>query len=108
MRYKLSPKSFIIGSLEVKGWRYNITELEDVGLGDFTIRKTDLQMIVSYEREIYDFLWFGLDVGYNRNFNYFLTEPGGGRNDAVVDLISRDAKFLKFSIFLVPPSTFGR
>ncbi len=103
IRRKLNNKTYLIGKAELKGWRYNLSDENNPGDQDLTIRKTDLQLIVSFEREIHDFLWFGVDFGYNRNFNYFLTEPGGGRRDAVVDLNVNDAKFLKFSMFIVPP-----
>jgi len=109
LRYIINRRTFLSAKTEFKSWRYNVS---DAVIGDgenLTLRKTDIQFNLALEREIHDWLWFGLEVGYNKNLQYFLTEPGGRARDAIVELSPRDAGYLKASIFIVPPrKIFGR
>lgn len=103
LRHRMNNKTFISAKAEFKGWRYNLSNaLQDVDR-DFTLRRRDIQFTLAYEREIHDWLWLGVETGYNKNLQYVLTNPGEGARNAINRLSSKDATFLKFSIFLVPP-----
>ena len=103
LRKRINQSNFLIASTQVRGWRYNMTNALEGENRDLTLRKADLQFNIAYEREIHDWLWLGIEAGYNHNIRYYLSEPGMRRNDAIVNIRSGDAKYCKVSIFLVPP-----
>ncbi|MEL7145301.1 MAG: DUF6268 family outer membrane beta-barrel protein [Bacteroidota bacterium] len=102
-RYKVNEKTFVSAVAALRGWRYNLTNAVPTSGQEFTLRRSDAQFTLMYEREIHDWLWFGLETGYNRNLNYVLTNPGERSRDALTRLSAKDATFLKFSLFIVPP-----
>ncbi len=108
MRYRINSRNYFIFRTQMVGWRYNLNNALKENDGDLTLRKTDLQFSVSYEREIHDWLWLGLDLGYNKNLQYFLANPGDRSRLALIDVHSRDALYTRFSIFMVPPGKFYR
>ncbi|GAA0892241.1 hypothetical protein GCM10009122_19200 [Fulvivirga kasyanovii] len=104
LRYRANEKFYITASTEVKGWRYAVNNAvlseENHGL---TLRKSDINFGLSFEHEVHDWLWLGLDMGLSKNLRYFLAEPGDGRKDAVIDLTADDTPYVKFGLFIVPP-----
>ena len=108
MRYNWNQKNFLIAKTEFKGWRYNLTNAVSSDQQNLTLRRADLQFSLTWEHEIHDWLWFGLDVGYNKNLRYHLANVGDRRREALISLRSQDAPFSKVSIFIVPPRKFYR
>lgn len=106
MRYRINPSNYIIAKAQLSGWRYNLTNALKDNQGDLTLRKADVQFSLSWEREIHDWLWFGADIGYNKNVSYYLAEPGDRGRDALIHINPRDAMFTRVSIFMVPPRKF--
>ncbi len=106
MRYNLNDKNFLIATTELRGWRYNLTEAVPTYQRNLMLRRVDLQFSVSWEHEIHDWLWFGVDVGYNKNLQYFVANPGDRSRDALINLRSQDAAYTKISLFIVPPRKF--
>ena len=103
LRYIINDKTFLTGKAEFKSNRYNLTDPLVDQYSNLTIRKLDLQWNISFEREIHDWLWFGLEAGYNKNLVYNIVERGEASRDAIVRLRPRDAAYMKASIFIVPP-----
>ncbi|MFY0601574.1 MAG: hypothetical protein JXR03_18000 [Cyclobacteriaceae bacterium] len=108
IRHKVNSKNYLIAKTELRGWRYNLTNAIENGNQDLTLRKADLQFSTSWEHEVHDWLWFGVDVGYTKNLRYYLANPGDRGRDALIDVKSKDAKYIKFSVFIVPPKRFYR
>ncbi|MEQ9300934.1 MAG: DUF6268 family outer membrane beta-barrel protein [Cyclobacteriaceae bacterium] len=103
IRRNVNDKNFIIAKTAFRGWRYNLTNALPEGPQFLTTRKADLQFTLSWEREIHDWLWFGVDVGYTKNLRYYLANPGDRARDALIDLKSQDAMYTSISLFIVPP-----
>lgn len=103
LRREFNPKTYLTGQVEFEGWRYNLTDAIGTERRDFTLRKADLELRLKFEREIHDWLWFGAELGYNKNVSYYLANPGDRGNGALIDLRARDARYLKFTLFIVPP-----
>ncbi|MBL6447538.1 hypothetical protein JMN32_14565 [Fulvivirga sp. 29W222] len=104
IRYRANEKFYITALTEVKGWRYAVNNAElSTESNGLTLRKSDINIGLSIEHEVHDWLWLGLDMGLSKNLRYFLAEPGDGRKDAVIDLTSDDTPYLKFGLFIVPP-----
>jgi len=99
LRYRLNSKSYLIAKSAISGFRYNLHKDND----DFTLRRSDVRFTITYEREIHDWLWFGIEGGYNKNLRYVLTNPGERSRNSFAQLSANDATFLKFSLFIVPP-----
>ncbi len=106
LRYNWNDRNFLIATTELRGWRYNLTGAIDSDQQNLMLRRVDLQFSLSWEHEIHDWLWFGLDVGYNKNLQYFAANPGDRNRDALINLRTQDALYSKISIFIVPPRKF--
>ena len=106
LRYKVNRKFYITGSAEVKGWRYAVSNNELMPNEILTLRKSDIYIGLSFEHEIYDWLWCGFDSGYAMNLRSYLARPGDRRRDAVIELNSDNAPYARFSLFIVPPKKF--
>ena len=102
-RYRANEKNVLLAKTQFTGWRYNLTNALEDEPANLTLRKADLQFSLSWEHEIHDWLWFGVDAGYTKNLTYYLANPGDRGRDALIDIRPKDAFFTKFSIFLVPP-----
>lgn len=70
------------------------------------LRRSEIKSYLSYEREIYDFLWFGTEFGVRSNLNFSLSNSLYRRGDTLVEGQVDIAPFVNFSIFLVPPRKF--
>lgn len=108
LRRKINASNYIIGTAQLRGWRYNLTNSIEGENRDLTLRRADLEFSISWEHEIHDWLWFSLSAGYNKNLRYYLAEPGNPRRDALLNIQSMDARYVKASLFLVPPKKFYR
>ncbi len=103
LRYIINKRTFLTARGEFKSNRYNLTDPLVDNYQDLTIRKMDFQWNLVFEREIHDWLWFGLEAGYNKNLLYTIVERGQPTRDYLVRLQPRDAAYMKASIFIVPP-----
>ncbi len=106
MRYQINPFNYLIAKTQLTGWRYNLTNALEGTQGDLTLRKADIQFSLSWEREIHDWLWFGAEIGYNKNISYYLSKPGERGNNALIRVNPKDAMYTGVSIFMVPPRKF--
>ncbi|UOQ80211.1 DUF6268 family outer membrane beta-barrel protein [Hymenobacter sp. 5414T-23] len=119
-RYNASPKTLFFGGYTVDGLNYNIKLREPLmnGLQTLIVRETEVKFRLRMEREIYDFLWFGLEGGYryNYSFNAFdkdgnkgtLFSLGGGTRPKVIENTLGGAPYASLEVFLVPPRKFLR
>lgn len=103
LRYStLNQKNYFYLKSELNGANYGIrmnsNENELVYLN-----KSELRFLLTWEREIHDWLWFGIDAGVRYNIDFDLTNTPRRRQDIVVSNSLNDALVLGFSIFVVPP-----
>ena len=68
--------------------------------------RSELRYTLNYEREIHDWLWFGIEAGYRQNLRFNLTNGPRGRADVIIRNTLRDAPVVNASIFVVPPRFF--
>ncbi|SDX83520.1 DUF6268 family outer membrane beta-barrel protein [Hymenobacter psychrophilus] len=114
LRRNLDPKTLLFGGYTVDGSNYNIKLREPLGeLRTLIVRQRELKFRLRAEREIYDFLWFGVEGGYryNAGFSAFNEDNyrrslfnilGGGRTQAVDNTLG-GAPYVSVELFLVPP-----
>lgn len=103
MRCRVNEGLYVIGRTTLRGWRYNVNNALPEGSEQHTIRRSSLEISLNIEQELHDWLWVGFNAGIMKNINYFLSEPGARRRDALIDLEAEDMKFIRASIFIVPP-----
>ncbi|AKQ46678.1 hypothetical protein TH63_15280 [Rufibacter radiotolerans] len=108
LRRNLSEKSLLYLGYKIDGATYNINiDTEPFNQYETVeIRKSELKARLRWDREIYDFLWFGLETGYRYNHRFNVYD---GRNKTANPLIEnhiKDAMFFNVELFLVPPRRF--
>ena len=67
------------------------------------ISKSEIQFGVNYEREIHDFLWFGIHAGVRSNLSLDLISLDRLKSEQIIDSQLGTAPFANISLFLVPP-----
>ncbi|MBC6991073.1 DUF6268 family outer membrane beta-barrel protein [Hymenobacter sp. BT491] len=118
VRRNLSPRTLLLAGYTVDGLNYNINLREKLanGLQTLIVRETEVKGRLRLEREIYDFIWFGLEGGYryNYSFNAFdkegnkssLFSLGGGTRPKIISNSLGGAPYAAVELFLVPPRKF--
>lgn len=82
VRYSINDKNYFKGIIEFKGAGYNLN-FEDTAFQaypDVELGWSEIRYLISYEREIHDWLWFGLSAGYRDNISFDVTEYQRKRN----------------------------
>ncbi|GJM28242.1 MAG: hypothetical protein DHS20C17_08770 [Cyclobacteriaceae bacterium] len=105
LRYSLSEKNIFYASTEFNGANYNI-QLDDPGFPegqDYYLRKSEIRFVLTYEREIHDWLWFSLESGLRSNITFELVDGPTRNANTVIDNTFNSAFLLNASIFIVPP-----
>jgi hypothetical protein len=108
VRYNYNPRTFFYGVTELNGANYNITLPDPVlaGIRPLYLQKAEIRHLIIYERELYDWLWVGMETGMRTNINFNLTSTPRSRRDVVVRNRLGNAFLFSFSIFVVPPKRF--
>ncbi|RIY10045.1 hypothetical protein D0T11_10930 [Hymenobacter rubripertinctus] len=118
VRRNLNAKTLLFGGYTVDGMNYNIKLREPLanGLQTLILRETELKFRLRLEREIYDFLWFGIEGGYRYNVNFNAVDAAsnertlpqlfsGSRNRVVQNTLGT-VPYASIEVFLVPPRKF--
>jgi hypothetical protein len=108
LRYTMTEKNLFFGTAELDGATYNI-QLDDPSFPegqDYYLRKSEFRLLVTYEREIHDWLWFSIETGVRSNINFDLDDSAKRNANTVIDNDFNSAFLLNASIFMVPPRKF--
>ncbi|QHT71072.1 hypothetical protein GXP67_32680 [Rhodocytophaga rosea] len=108
VRYSLNEKTLFFASTELNGARYNIRLADSVlaKRGNFYLQKAEIRYLISFEREIHDWLWFGLEAGLRSNINFSLSDKTGPARNALIRNQLNHAMLVSFSLFAVAPRKF--
>lgn len=117
IRYNASPSTLLFAGYTVDGYNYNIKLREplDNQLRTLILRQTELKPRVRVEREIYDFVWFGLEAGYRYNASFNALDENANQGwsllrrsprPRVIDNTLGGAPYASVEVFLVPPRKF--
>lgn len=107
LRYNISPSSILVGGFDVEGASYHLN-LDTPPLSQIKtleLRKSDIRLLMTFEQEIYDFLWFSITGGYRFNINFNLDKNNDFSNDIILENNIENTPFVMFSIFAVPPQS---
>lgn len=104
LRYSGNAKNAFELETKISGENYNIT-LEPIADHNLFIQRSDWLFTAKYEREIYDFIWFGASVGNRYNLSFDLYEKNAfiSRAAPVITNHLMNTFFAEVSLFLVPP-----
>ncbi len=103
LRYTFSPEMYLMLITEVNGASYYLKDATVEGFSRVTFQRSAFTINTSFEREIYDWLWFGVTTGYNLPINLYISEPRKSRRDAIINLDAEPSFIFEFSIFAVVP-----
>lgn len=118
LRYNINRSTLFYLNAQVSGASYNLEfdnpPLRD--LPDVQLRRSGIRYFLEFNREIYDFLWFGISGGIEQTLNFSLTEERnrGTRisfsegikihpSEEVIDSRIAPMPFINASLFIVPP-----
>lgn len=103
LRYNsLDQKNFLYLKAELNGSNYTLNSFDSREEPVF-LEKSEVRFLLTYEREIYDFLWFGVEAGLRKNINFDLSENARINAETIVENQLNEAAVANVSIFLVPP-----
>ncbi len=108
LRYTFNPQTFLLGGLRVSGESYHILS-EQAPLSaysDLELRNSNVFAFLEFEREIYDFLWFGLTGGFRYNVNFYMSEKNSFSNSRILENEVAASPYFNASLFVVPPAKF--
>jgi hypothetical protein len=108
LRYTSNGKNYFYAGLELAGASYR---LDNAGTAFSNYNKlhlfrSELRYTFTYEREIHDWLWFGMEAGYRQNFRFKLNNGPRAKSDVIISNKLRGAPLINASIFVVPPQSF--
>jgi hypothetical protein len=108
LRYTLNEKNLLYAATKFHGANYSI-QLNDPNFPegeDYILRKSEIRFLVTYEREIHDWLWLGVEAGLRSNISFKLVDSPDRDAVTLIDNEFNSALLLNFSIFIVPPRKF--
>ncbi len=108
VRYTFNDKTLFFASTELNGASYNI-HLRDSMFsqkGDLFLQKSEIRYLLTFEREIHDWLWFSLEAGIRSNIDFSLSDTFGPPRKALIRNHLNHAMLFSFSIFAVAPRKF--
>lgn len=104
LSYAANEKNIFKLETKLSGENYNIT-LQPYTDNNLFIQRSDWLSLLTYDREIYDFIWIGASFGnrYNISFDLFRKNAFIDRSDPVISNRIQNSFFAQVSVFLVPP-----
>ncbi|WP_040496520.1 DUF6268 family outer membrane beta-barrel protein [Fulvivirga imtechensis] len=103
LRYStLNQKNYFYAKAELHGANYSV-RLDEAKEDLVYLNKSEVRFLLSWEREIHDWLWFGVEGGLRSNINFDLSSDSSIRTDVVIENSLNQALVYNFSIFVVPP-----
>lgn len=106
LRYSTKDlKNYFYLKAELNGANYSV-RLTDQQRELVYLNKSEIRYLLNYEREIHDWLWFGVEAGLRQNINFDLANSPDINSNVVVENSLNEAFLMNFSLFLVPPRKF--
>lgn len=118
LRYNINMQTLFYFGADVHGAAYNLTFNNPPlkGLPNLQLRRSVVQFDLEFDREIYDFLWFGITGGIMQPISFNLAQQNSRgvrlsfhkgisikRSQSLVRNSATAAPFIQAMLFLVPP-----
>ncbi|UOG74546.1 DUF6268 family outer membrane beta-barrel protein [Hymenobacter tibetensis] len=115
-RYNVSPRSILTAGYTVDGFNYIIKLKEPlvrrlsngqpepgiVPLRTLELRETEVKFRGRWERELYDFIWLGVEGGYRYNYAFDAFDKTNDDREKIIDSNFEWAPYASLEIFIVP------
>ena len=104
-RRNFSEKTLLYLGYEIEGGSYHL-QFSNPPLGSINnleLRRSNVRLSADFEREIHDWLWFGISGGLRVPIGFNLAEQN--EKEPIIKNKLSPAPFINFSIFIVPPRT---
>jgi len=108
LRYTITEKNLLYATTRFHGANYSI-QLNDPNFpegDDYILRKSEIRFLVTFEREIHDWLWFSVEAGLRSNISFKLMDSPKRNAITLIDNEFNSALLMNVSIFVVPPRKF--
>lgn len=103
LRYNtIDQKNFVYLMADLAGSNYTLDNFSNSDTPLY-LEKSEVRFMINWEREIHDFLWFGLSAGYRTNIDFDLSESARINAKTYVSNDLNGALIYSMSIFVVPP-----
>jgi hypothetical protein len=110
LRYTKNEKNYFYAGFELQGHSYRL-EVTDSAFSPYDklhLFHSELRFTITYEREIHDWLWFGVEGGLRHNLSFNITDGPKSNSDVILKNKLSEAALINASIFIVPPKGFLR
>jgi len=104
LRYSPDPKHFFYAGAEIRGANYR---LDPTAISvPYILEKSELDLGFNFEKDLYDWLWMGLKLGYRTNLSLEVSSSqqlSFTSNDRLLETDVDNSIYYGLSIFLVAP-----
>jgi hypothetical protein len=107
LRYTKNKKNYWYAGLELAGASYRLDN-EGTAFSNYNklhLFRSELRYTLNFEREIHDWLWFGIEGGFRQNLRFKLNNGPRARSDVIISNKMMGAPVINASIFVVPPQS---
>ncbi|MBL4707733.1 MAG: hypothetical protein JKY48_04760 [Flavobacteriales bacterium] len=107
-RYQLNDKNIFYLTNRLGGENY-VLDASQLSRNKLFLGKSHFLSFLTYEREIYDFLWLSFSAGAQVNINFDLETKNrlaNNKEEPFIDNRLDPAPMIRFGLFLVPPKRF--
>lgn len=107
VRRNISEKTLLYAGYEIEGNAYHI-KIDNPPLSSYRsleLRRSNIRFTLDFEREIHDWLWFGITGGIRQPLSLNLAREASKRGQNIIENKLALAPFFNASIFIVPPRT---
>jgi len=103
LRYNTTDqKNYVYLSAELSGANFSLY-LDSDQSDLIYLDKSEVRLLLIWEREIHDWLWVGVESGYRKNISFDLANSANIDSSIIIDNSLTDAFVVSFSLFIVPP-----
>ena len=105
LRYSPNDNNYFYTGLELAGGSYRLDNKDSAFLSFSRLHlfRSELRYVLSYERAIHDWLWFGLEAGWRENLRFNLTNGPKAMSDVIISNKLSGSLVANVSLFVVPP-----
>lgn len=108
LRYTKNDKNYFYAGAELSGASYRLDNkgTNFSGYDRLHLFRSELRYTLTYERELHDWLWLGLEAGFRQHLRFNLTNGPRGSSDIIIQNRLKTAPLINASLFVVPPGSF--
>ena len=106
LRHNMTAFDIFYLTARVNGASYRVRLDNEPAFEQYDIldlKKSEIRLFLTYEREIYDFVWFGVNAGLRKNLSFYLNDSLTGGGERIIEGEIQRAFFFNLSLFIVPP-----